>query len=206
MKWQKFSWLFLLLQFSSNLVFLLELSKGAGKRGKGAGKQGIPRTLDFPSPFGDPHEGTPKRKMQPSVKLSFEKTRCQVFQLARTDICVIPKLIKLGFQFQFLLVLWSNRSVMIQRMQLVSHHVQSTWSCQWQITLQCGGPTFPKHVINHHHVKTCQNQMTMDSDEHLKNVGHFFNTHASSGERQWCCCASATAVRSIMSNFHHCKL
>jgi len=47
MKKQGFSWLFLFLQFSSNQVFVLALSKRAGKHGKGAGKEDFPEHWMF---------------------------------------------------------------------------------------------------------------------------------------------------------------
>jgi len=46
-------------------VFLLELSKGATKQGKGAGIEEFPEHWIFLLLLETPHEGTLKRKMQP---------------------------------------------------------------------------------------------------------------------------------------------
>jgi len=43
----------------------LELSKGAAKQGKGAGKEEFPEHWIFLLLFETPHKGTLKRKMQP---------------------------------------------------------------------------------------------------------------------------------------------
>jgi len=67
MKKQKFSWLFLFLQFSTYLAFLLELSKGVAKQGKGAGKEEFPEHWIFLLLLATPHNGTPKRKMEPRL-------------------------------------------------------------------------------------------------------------------------------------------
>jgi len=58
MKKQKFSQLFLFLQFSSNLVFLLGLSKGAAQQEKGAGKEEFPEHWIFLLLLATPQEGT----------------------------------------------------------------------------------------------------------------------------------------------------
>jgi len=46
------------------LGFILELSKGAAKQGKGEGKEEFPEHWIFLLLLAIPHEGTPKRKMQ----------------------------------------------------------------------------------------------------------------------------------------------
>jgi len=62
MKKQKHGWLFLFLPFFSDLVFLLALSRRAGKQGKGTAKEKFPEHWTPPPHTHTPHEGMQKRK------------------------------------------------------------------------------------------------------------------------------------------------